>query len=198
MGPWLVQPYFLEDDGALLTNCSPRLNMDLQQRFSAQIWEEVVWLFNLYFSLHLTIWLQGFSLHLTPKKTHVGSMFQSLPFLVPGQRDLPHKAFLSWTIPGLRRTEVQVMATQTSLPLSPIGERLQVQFSTNASWRSEGWMVFVVFVFFFSLFLLTGFLVSPGMVRIGVGRFFLEGGLINAKDRIYQELQDFILVPLSR
>ena len=46
------------------------------------------------------------------------------------------------------------------------------------------------FVFFSLFFLLTGFLVSPGMVRIGVGRFFLEG-LINAKDRIYQELQDF-------
>ena len=84
------------------------------------------------------------------------------------------------------------MATQTSLPLSPIGERLQVQFSTNASWRSvhffgrrkktskgkrqtnrrvDGVRRFV----FFSLFLLTGFLVSRGMVRIGVGRFFFGG-----------------------
>ena len=68
------------------------------------------------------------------------------------------------------------MATQTSLPLSPIGERLQVQFSTNASWRTEGWMVFVVL--FFSLFLYVNRI--PGLTRDGKnwgGQIFFGGGV---------------------
>lgn len=154
-------------------------------------------------------------LHLTPKKTHVGSMFQSLPFgsrangacpkslpaELPSRPPPPRCRW--WRRRPAYHCLPLVSAYKFSFPPTHPGDRKHFfgrrkktsEGKRQTNRRVDGVRRFVFFLFFCTL---TGFLISPGMVRIGVGRFFLEGGLINAKDTIYQELQDFILVPLSR
>lgn len=119
----------------------------------------------------------------SPPKKHMLEACFKLPF---GSGPTPRPQSLSWGAGDGDADQPTIVSHWWALTSSVFHQRIleivsifldeEKKHRKENAKQTEGWMVFVVF-FFFSLFLLTGFLVSPGMVRIGVGRFFWEEGV---------------------